>query len=150
MRRIGRPGSMTLLCDTNVWLALALAGQEAVRIHGLQPGQWIDLEWPPTGYLEDPGYVYTTDFEPCEAHAESEDDAVCDNCPDCQDSVCEIVEQMAQWSWTTMMRINEIRFDREGNESDNEVYSDQAFEVAIIEQDPREIMIGPPGEGRHW
>src|SRR5574337_1510812 len=78
MRRIGRPGSMTLLCDTNVWLALALAGQEAVRIHGLQPGQWIDLEWPPPGYLEDPGYVYTTDFEPCEAHAEPEDAAVCD------------------------------------------------------------------------
>jgi hypothetical protein len=34
-----------------------------------------------------------------------------------------------------------------GVESD---YTDQAFEVAITEQDPREIVIGPPGRGQLW
>jgi hypothetical protein len=57
---------------------------------------------------------------------------------------------MAQWKWTTTLRINEIEFDREGTERDVEIHSDNTFEVAIIEQDPRNIMIGPPGEGRYW
>lgn len=128
--------------------------EEAIRIYGLEPGQWIDLEWPPRAHLWDPGNVYTTDFQPCETHAdlyyESDDSTACDDCPDCQDSVREVVEQMAQWKWTTAMTINEIAFDAEGYEHSVEVYSDNAFEVAIIEQDPREVIIGPPGEGRHW
>jgi hypothetical protein len=57
---------------------------------------------------------------------------------------------MAQWKWTTTLVIYEIAFDHEGRESDREIHTDQVHEVAITEQDPRDIMIGPPGEGRHW
>lgn len=124
--------------------------QEAIRIYGLELDQWIELDWPPTAHLSDSGYVYTTDFEPCEAHFGAEDEAVCDGCSDCQDSVREVVEQPAQWKWTTTLRINEISFDCDGDERDREVYSDLAFEVAVIEQDPRDILIGPPGAGRLW
>ncbi|MET0996568.1 MAG: hypothetical protein ABWY20_22000 [Mycobacterium sp.] len=36
---------------------------EAIGIYDLQPGQWIELEWPPAAHLWDPGNVYTTEFE---------------------------------------------------------------------------------------
>lgn len=130
------------------------AMEEAIRIYDLPPGQWIELEWPPAAHLWDQGDVCLTEFEPCEAHAElyeqSDDTAACVDCPDCQASVREVVEQMAQWKWTTALRIHQIGFDAEGSECDAEVYSDNAFEVAIIEQDPRELMIGPPGQGGYW
>lgn len=72
------------------------------------------------------------------------------DCPDCQASMREVVEEMAQWKWTTTLRLYQIEFDHEGCATDREVHTDQAYEVAITEQDPRDIMIGPPGEGRHW
>jgi len=128
--------------------------EKAVRIYDLEPGPWIELEWPPTPYLWDSGHVYTTDFEPCEVHAgpywASDDTSICDDCPDCQASIREVIERMAQWKWIASLRMNEIGFDRDGNEYDTEVYGDNAFEVGIIEQDPRNLMIGPPGEGRFW
>ncbi|SON62377.1 hypothetical protein MSIMFI_03902 [Mycobacterium simulans] len=126
------------------------AMEKAIDIFGLEPGQWIELDWPPSGRLWDPGYVYTTEFERCEAHAEVDDDSACDDCAECQVSVRDVVERMAQWKWTTALRINEIAFDGEGKESDAEIYSDNAFEVGIIQQDPRKVVIGPPGEGLNW
>lgn len=128
--------------------------ENAIRIFGLEPGQWIDLEWPPRAHLWDPGIVYTTDFEPCQAHTDvyygSGDSSASHDCPDCEASVREVVQQMAQWKWTTTLRIHQIGFDAEGRECDKEIYSDNTFEVAIIKQDPRDIVIGPPGEGRRW
>lgn len=47
------------------------------------------------------------------------------------------------------VRINQIGFGHDGEESDFEVFADRTFEVATIEQDPRNIVIGPPG-GRNW
>jgi hypothetical protein len=123
-----------------------VALERAIGVYGLEPGQWFDLEWPPTAHLWTPGHVYTTDFEPCAAHLEADDE----DCPDCQDSVREVVEEMAQWKWTTTLRIYEIEFDHEGREVDHEVHAEQAYEVAITEQDPREIVIGPPGAGTRW
>jgi hypothetical protein len=123
------------------------AMEKAIGVYELEPGQWIQLEWPPTAGLWDPGHVYTTGYEPCEAHADGD---ACDDCAECQDSVQEVVEAMAQWRWITTVQINKLAFDRAGNECHDEVFSDNAFEVAIIEQDPRDIVIGPPGEGRNW
>jgi hypothetical protein len=123
------------------------AMEKAIGAYELEPGQWIELEWPPTAGLWDPGYVYTTDYEPREAHAH---EGAYGDCPDCADSVQEVVESMAQWRWTTTLQVNQLAFDREGNECRDEVFSDNAFEVAIVEQDPRHIVIGPPGEGRNW
>jgi hypothetical protein len=120
--------------------------ERAIATYGLEPGQWIDLEWPPVAHLWSLGNVYTTEFQPCTAHAEAD----VDNCPDCQASVREVVEEMAQWKWTTAFRVQEITFDHEGRESDREVYTDQAHEVAITEQDPREILTGPPGADKRW
>lgn len=118
--------------------------ERAVGIYDLEPGQWLDLEWPPMAHLWDPGIVYTTELEPCQAHVEQD----ADDCAECDASVHEVVEQMAQWKWTTTLRIHEIAFDREGRECASEIYCDQAFEVAIIEQDPRDVMIGPRGRGQ--
>ncbi len=124
-----------------------VALEEAIRIYGIEPGQWFDVEWPPVAHLYDPGHVYRTDFEPCDSHAEDGGD---DECVDCQDSVRHVVEDMAQWKWTTTLNINEIGFDREGREFSTTTHVDQAFEVATTHQDPREILIGPPGPGRNW
>ena len=120
--------------------------ERAIDTYELEPGQWIDLEWPPTAHLWSLGNVYTTDFEPCPAYPDKSND----DCPDCEDSAREVVEDMAQWKWTTTLVIYEIAFDHEGRESDREIHTDQVHEVAITEQDLRDIMIGPPGEGRHW
>ena len=120
--------------------------ENAIGIYELLPGQWMEVEWPPEAHLWDEGYVSTTQFEPCAVHVDEE----CDDCPDCDASVHEIVEQMAQWKWTTTLRIHEIDFHYNGQERDREVCCDQAFKVAITEQDPRDIMIGPPGRDEHW
>jgi hypothetical protein len=120
--------------------------EKAIGIYDLEPGQWMEVEWPPVAHLWDPGIVYTTEFEPCAAHLEEESD----DCSDCDASVREVVDQMAQWKWTTTLWIHEITFDQDGREYDSEIYRDQAFEVAITEQDPRDIVIGPPGAGWRW
>ncbi len=54
---------------------------------------------------------------------------------------------MAQWKWTTALRINEIAFDRDGREFSRECHFEQGVEIATTHQDPREILIGPPGQG---
>ena len=120
--------------------------ERAVGVYDLEPGQWLELEWPPVPHLWDPGIVYTTELEQCATHIEQAND----DCPECDASLQEVVEQMAQWKWTTTFRIHEITFDHDGREYSSEVYSDQAFEVAMIEQDPRDIVIGPPGRGQRW
>lgn len=118
----------------------------AIGIFGVEPGQWVELDWPPAAHLWDPGRVYQTDFEPCEAHVDEESEG----CAACDESVQQLTERNAQWKWTTTLRINEIAFDRDGKEYSTEIYSDQAFEVATTEQDPREIVIGTPGQGKQW
>lgn len=124
-----------------------VALEEAIRIFGLEPGQWFDIEWPPTGHLSDPGMVYHTDFVPCEAHTDQESEG---ECPGCEASVREEVEQMAQWKWTTTLTIYEMCFDRDGFECSTEVHTERGFEVATTEQDPRHLLIGPPGRDIIW
>ncbi len=97
------------------------AMEEAIRIQGLEPGQWIELDWPPVGHLWSEGSVHEG-----------------------------VIDQMAIWKFTTTMRIHEIAFDDYGREFFREDYAEPGFEVAAIEQDPREIIIGPPGEGENW
>jgi hypothetical protein len=127
--------------------------EKAISIHGLEPGQWMEVEWPPEAHLTDPGHVYTTEFEPCETHVErydeSGDETAFDGCQHCYNAE-RVVENLAKWSFTTELKINEICFDREGEEFEKEIYCDRAFSVAIIEQDPGHILIGPPGQGRRW
>ena len=100
--------------------------EEAIRIHGLEPGQWIELEWPPTAGLWDPGQVNVDASE----H--------------------EVVEEMAQWKWLAPLRILELEFTIDGSVGRREVYCDPAHEVAITTQDPREVLVGPPGKGIVW
>ena len=121
--------------------------EEEIRVYGIEPGQWFDLEWPPSAHLWDPGIVFQTDFTPCGVHAELDGD---EECPECQDSVQDVVEQMAQWKWTTTLRINAIAFDDDGRERSTEVHVEQGYEVATTDQDPREVLIGPPDRDRHW
>lgn len=121
--------------------------EAVIGVYGIEPGQWFELDWPPTAHLYDPGNVYRTEFEPCQAHAEDGGD---DDCRDCQDSVNEAVEEMAQWKWTTTLRINEIAFDRDCGEFSRESHVEQGVEVATTYQDPRQVLIGPPGQGGQW
>lgn len=115
--------------------------EKAIEIYGLEPGQWMELEWPPTASLLTPGSVYTTEFEPCAVHAEFE--AGMADCEDCAASVREVVDQVAQWNWSAKLTVKRIDFDGAGMERQAEVYEDPAFEVAVIEQDPRDLVIGP-------
>jgi hypothetical protein len=32
----------------------------------------------------------------------------------------------------------------------DEVHTEPTFEVAVTEQDPRQVLIGPPGQGMRW
>lgn len=121
--------------------------EEAIRVYGIEPGQWYELEWPPTAHLWDPGIVYQTEFEPCDEHVEVDGD---EDCSQCQDSVRTVIDQMAQWKWTTTLRINAIAFDDDGREHSTEVHVEQGYEIATTAQDPREVLIGPPGRDWHW
>lgn len=116
--------------------------EKAIEIYGLEPGQWMELEWPPVASLWTPGDVHTTEFEACAAHAESE--VGMDDCDDCAGSVRDVIETMAQWNWSTRLTIKQVDFDGAGAERYVDVYEDLAFQVALIEQDPRELVIGPP------
>lgn len=129
------------------------AFEKAIKTYGIEPGQWLDLDWPPTGHLSDPGHVYTTDFVPCALHeaAYYEDDRFHETaCDKCQSSIREVVEFPAKWKWTTTLRTNEIQFDLDGTEDYREVDVDAFFEVTTTEQDPRQVLIGPPGRGSRW
>lgn len=121
--------------------------EEAIRVLGVEPGQWYELEWPPTANLWDPGIVYQTEFEPCDEHVEVDGD---EDCSQCQDSVRTVIDQMAQWKWTTTLRINAIAFDDDGREHSTEVHVEQGYEIATTVQDPREVLIGPPARDWHW
>ncbi|WP_063046895.1 hypothetical protein [Nocardia pseudovaccinii] len=127
--------------------------EKAVEQAGLEPGEWIELDWPPSGFLMSAGYMYQTEFESCEAHAdaydESGDESASEDCQHCR-PVEMVVEEMAQWSLTTTMWLRDITFDNNGDERIPQGAAVNDFEVAVIEQDPRDIMIGPPGAGRYW
>ncbi|MCP2289349.1 hypothetical protein [Nocardia amikacinitolerans] len=120
---------------------------------GLEPGEWIDLDWPPQGFLYSEGYTYQTEFSPCLAHedayGESGDETSFENCEDCRQSET-VVEENAKWRFTTTMWLYEVDFDENGDERIPQGYAENGFEVRVIEQDPRDIMIGPPGAGRYW
>lgn len=121
--------------------------EEAIRIYGIEPGQWFELDWPLVAHLYDPGSVYQTEFEPISEHAEEDGD---DECVACQDSVRQVIEDQAQWKWTTTLRINEIAFDRDGREISHEFHIKKGVAVATTSQDPRDILTGSPGAGWRW
>ncbi|WP_146100678.1 hypothetical protein [Nocardia nova] len=125
-----------------------------IDVFGLEPGHWIDLDWPPEANLWSLGHLYRTEFEPCEAHAEAYDDVDGDesyfeDCADCS-QVEVIVEEMAQWKWSTSVKLMRLDFSSDGEEFDRQVDRDGCFEICTVEQDPRDIVIGPPGRGSHW
>lgn len=91
--------------------------------------------------------MYQTEFEPCDEHVEVDGD---EDCSQCQDSVRTVIDQMAQWKWTTTLRINAIAFDDDGREHSTEVHVEQGYEIATTVQDPREVLIGPPARDWHW
>ncbi|PXX53343.1 hypothetical protein DFR70_12856 [Nocardia tenerifensis] len=122
--------------------------ERAIGVYGLGPGQWIELEWPPNGSLTYEGFVYWTQFESCEAHAES-DETQLENCAECTQPK-RVVEEPARWTFYTTMTINAISFDQAGIESSREVYRDNLFEVAVIEQDPGDLVIGPSDPRSLW
>ncbi|BBY96927.1 hypothetical protein [Mycolicibacterium fallax] len=124
--------------------------EDAVRLHGLAPGRWIELEWPPTAGLATPGQVVTTSFAPCDRHENDADESRWDDCADCQDSVREVVESMAEWTWIAPLTVRQIRFDVDGTERSEVVYADPGHEVATTTQDPRDVLIGPPGRDTKW
>ncbi|MFD3430701.1 hypothetical protein [Nocardia fluminea] len=127
----------------------AMALKKAAESRDLQPGQWIELDWPPTGHLWTPGYVYWTEFESCVTHSdaynERGDETEFEDCDDCRQRE-RIVESPAEWTFSVRGSIYEVRFDSQGCERDREIDED-SFEVCMVEQDPANILIGPPGNG---
>lgn len=119
------------------------AQDKYIALHGLARGEWVDMEWPPEPSLWREGGCYLTDGEPCAAHLE---DGEPDDCADCQDSVTEEVDVMAEWHWTTTVRTYEIGFSADGAEQQDE-YVDHGYLVATVEQDPRDVLLGPPDRG---
>lgn len=121
--------------------------------HGLEPGQWLELEWPPDGHLTTEGHVYWTEFEVCEAHSETYYETnLCEiDFEDCERCVQpeRIVEFPAVWCFTTTVRTFEISFDTDGHERAEEVDRDDVT-VGELEQDPDDILTGPPEPGRRW
>lgn len=116
---------------------------EYIRSRGLEPGEWVDMEWPPEPSLWTEGHWYWSEIEPCSAHEEEESD---DICVDCEDSRTPVIDQMAEWHWTTTVLTYELNFMEDGSECERE-YTEHGYEVATVEQDPRDVLLGP---SRRW
>ncbi|GAA1482652.1 hypothetical protein GCM10009624_30920 [Gordonia sinesedis] len=126
---------------------------KAVSIYGLEPGEWYTLEWPPTeASLWSVGEVTRTDWEPCGEHEDSPETDEAAECVSCAESVQETVVEHAIWKFAASLTRIRLGFDADGALVDEyggaEV--DSSFEVREILQDPRDILIGPPGRGRRW
>lgn len=120
---------------------------EAIGTYGIAAGEWYSVEWPPTeGSLWDPGYLVTSDWEPCDEHADDPDSDAALDCVRCEDSVTTEVEAMAVWKFTTRLTHHRIGFDSNGSLIVDRVAEeiDPTFEVREITQDPRLIRIGLP------
>ncbi|WP_338857282.1 hypothetical protein WDY80_08135 [Gordonia hongkongensis] len=124
-----------------------VALDEAVSTYGVAPGEWYSVEWPPTECsLLTPGYLVTSEWEPCDEHTDDPDGDVALECVRCGDSVTTDIEEMAVWKFTTKLTHHRIGFDSKGslvvNRFTEEI--DPLFEVREITQDPRLIRIGLP------
>ncbi|MCZ4537877.1 hypothetical protein O4159_20950 [Gordonia terrae] len=120
---------------------------EAVSTYGVAPGEWYSVEWPPTECsLWTPGYLVTSEWEPCDEHTDDPDSDEALECVRCEDSVTTDIEEMALWKFTTKLTHHRIGFDSNGSlvvdRFTEEI--DPLFEVREITQDPRLIRIGLP------
>ena len=126
---------------------------EAVSMYGLEPGEWYTREWPPTeAFLWSVGEVLRSDWEPCGEHEDCPDTDEADECVSCSESIQETVVEHAIWKFTARLAKIRLGFDADGTLVDEygREEIDSSFEVRQILQDPRDILIGPPGRGRRW
>lgn len=114
-----------------------------IESRGLGRGEWVDMDWPPEPSLWTEGHWYWSEVEPCPAHQEECPE---DECVDCEDSRKPVVEQMAEWHWTTTVHVYELEFRDDGSEYERED-AEHGYQVATVEQDPRDVLLGPP---RRW
>ncbi|MGW5923479.1 hypothetical protein ACWFPY_31200 [Nocardia fluminea] len=132
-----------------IWSATdhAAALEKVVAQHRLEPGQWIELEWPPRwADLYSEGYAYRTTFEPCEAHTElydgdEADESVFGECDDCTQPDW-FVEEPATWNFTAEMTRFEVAFDHAGEQRHHEVERERVEVFQYSELDPAQIVIG--------
>lgn len=129
---------------------LVTALESVIATYGIEAGQWYEVDWPPEVYLSNAGHVYQTEWEPCAAHFEDDDSAEAEQCLDCEASVRTVVEQPAEWSFTTKIRTLALAFDDDGRLTEAEVWTESGIEIRSLTQDPRCIEVGPPGQGIHW
>ncbi|MEV4158039.1 hypothetical protein AB0J48_33940 [Nocardia salmonicida] len=131
-----------------IWSATdhAAALEKVATQNRLEPGQWIELEWPPRAYLWSEGSAYRTDFEPCEAHTElcdgdEADESVFGECDDCTQPDW-FVEVPATWNFTAEMTLFEVAFDHTGEQRCDEVARESVDVFQYSELDPAQIVIG--------
>ncbi len=124
--------------------------EQAIAVHGIEPGQWYEVEWPPEeANLWSPGYAYPTHGEPCDRHDDGVSDEVDDDCDDCR-APAFVVEAPAEWRFTTELRSRRLVFDENGHDEATVEVVDPAFEIRSLRQDPRCILLGAPGRGTRW
>ncbi|WP_279098497.1 hypothetical protein [Gordonia bronchialis] len=126
---------------------------KAIAVYGLDPGEWYTLEWPPTeASLWSTGEIMRTNWEPCGEHEDKPDTDEAAQCVSCAESVQETVVEHAVWKFVARLTKLRLGFDADGTLVDDfgREEIDARFEVRELLQDPREILIGPPGRGRRW
>ncbi|WP_342802094.1 hypothetical protein [Nocardia sp. No.11] len=125
----------------------AAALERVVAQYALEPGQWIELEWPPQAYLWSEGHSYRTTFEACETHSDENDgdetiESELEECGDCTQSEW-VIEKPATWNFTAMMTVREVVFDHSGEQQFDEVERTSVDVFQYSELDPAQIVIGP-------
>ena len=93
-----------------------------------------------------------TNWEPCGEHEDKPDTDEAAQCVSCAESVQETVVEHAVWKFVARLTKLRLGFDADGTLVDDfgREEIDARFEVRELLQDPREILIGPPGRGRRW
>lgn len=128
----------------------AAALDEMISRVGLEPGQYVDIEWPPEANLWSTGHVYQTPWEPCTAHEDEPDAGATDNCGECEASVRTVVEEPAEWRFSTAATVYRLSFGDDGEIEWIEDYSETHVDIRSLTQDPRYVVIGPAGRGERW
>ncbi|MBM7808305.1 hypothetical protein JOD57_004142 [Geodermatophilus bullaregiensis] len=116
----------------------ALRRYLASYLRFLEPGDWVELSWPPTGNLTTDGYWSYRDLIECDEHGTNWDDdcAVCEENRDAwdheDDPVC--IHSPAQWDW--YVDVQTIRTIDDGYEDGVDVDS---WLIMTTAMDPREV-----------
>lgn len=106
----------------------------------LEPDEHYEMDWPPRGFLSDPG-AWHVQWPSCSEHGEDREDS-CDECQGLDHQEIVVVDQPAQWEWTVDVRTLARKTEPNSSTFDIEVDAHEWI-LGVTSCDPRQVEYGP-------